>query len=173
MTQQIIDLSRKDAKKFLLNDKSYSNLELPEYFTYSSLLNELEKKINNFKGFKKKIKIKGENRFCIKNFKEKIKIKGENRFCIKIHKGNDPHAYRTISFIHPVIYILLVKTITEETNWSFICERLKKLIENVKSNITCCSLISIPEKNQEIVGAQITQYTKFKKKCLENSLRHC
>ena len=156
MTQKIIHLSHEEAKKFLLNDKSYLNLELPEYFTYSSLLNELEKKINNFQ-----------------DFKEKIKIKGENRFCIKIHKGNDPHAYRTISFIHPVIYILLVKTITEETNWFFICERLKKLIKDVKSNITCCSLISIPKKNQEIVGAQITQYTKFKKKCLENSLRHC
>ena len=38
----ILDFSEKKAKDFLLREDSYSNIDLPEYFTFGDVLNKMD-----------------------------------------------------------------------------------------------------------------------------------
>lgn len=45
--KNILELNHNEAKKFLLKEESYFTLDIPKYFKFSKLLNELSKKIAN------------------------------------------------------------------------------------------------------------------------------
>ena len=53
--RRILDMSNEDAKNFLLKNKSYFSLDLPPYFDFSMLLENINKKISgkNLKCFYK------------------------------------------------------------------------------------------------------------------------
>ena len=45
--KKIIEMSNTEAKEFFLKSSSYFNMALPEYFDFSNLLEDVDKKINN------------------------------------------------------------------------------------------------------------------------------
>lgn len=47
--KKIIEMSNIEAKEFFLKSSSYFNMALPEYFDFTSLLEDVDKKINNNK----------------------------------------------------------------------------------------------------------------------------
>ena len=46
MSKNVLNLNPTDAKKFFIDQESYSNIELPPYFSFSKLLSVITK---NFK----------------------------------------------------------------------------------------------------------------------------
>ena len=47
----ILDFSEKKAKDFLLKEDSYSNIDLPEYFTFSEVLNKMSNLLQTLPSF--------------------------------------------------------------------------------------------------------------------------
>ena len=45
--KKIIEMSNTEAKNFFLKSSSYFNMALPEYFDFTNLLEDVDKKINN------------------------------------------------------------------------------------------------------------------------------
>ena len=120
--KKVIDMSAQEAKKYFLKSTSYFSMNLPEYFDFSDLLNDVELKINGNK---------------INNLWNN-KPETYDNINYKFNQNKDgKYAWRMFQLIHPAIYIDIVNTITEANNWRLIIDRFKKFKDN--KNIICCS----------------------------------
>jgi len=122
--QSIIDLNFKEAKKFFLNQESYRNFELPSYFHFNELLENVNKVI-------------GRKSFYDLIDKKKLRDCESVNHTILSSK-NSRYSWRPLQLIHSAIYIALVTTITKEDNWNFICNRFNEF-ERIKK-LKCLSL---------------------------------
>jgi hypothetical protein len=118
--QTILELSCTEAREFFLKQESYCSIELPQYFVFQKLLNELSKNkgINNIP------------------FKQAGKFDDVNYTFFTNKDGK--FAWRPLQLINPAIYVFLVHKITEENNWNLILERFKEFQKN--SKIKCYSI---------------------------------
>ena len=121
----ILDLTYNDAKEFFLKEENYFSVELPEYFIFQGLLENLDKELQN-----KDLK---------KDLGTAIKVRDLDDVNYKILNNKDGKlSWRPFQLIHPAIYVNLVHNITEENNWGTIVNRFKLFSENTK--IECHSL---------------------------------
>lgn len=121
----ILDLSNNDAKEFFLKEENYFSVELPEYFSFQNLLDNLDKDLLN-----KDLK---------KDFGVFTKVRDLDDVNYKILNNKDGKlSWRPFQLIHPAIYVSLVHKITEENNWKTIVNRFNLFSEN--QNIECHSL---------------------------------
>ena len=44
--KSILEMSHEEAKEFFLKDKSYCNIDLPEYFSFAKLLGKISKAVD-------------------------------------------------------------------------------------------------------------------------------
>ena len=96
--KKVIDMSAQEAKKYFLKSTSYFSMNLPEYFDFSDLLNDVELKIN------------GNKLNNLWNNKPEI----YDNINYKFNQNKDgKYAWRMFQLIHPAIYIDIVNTITE------------------------------------------------------------
>lgn len=128
----ILNLTNLEAKEFLLKKESYSNIDLPQYFNFQNLIENIEKKLSNndLKGFR------SSSPRDFENVNHKI-----------ITNKDGKYAWRPFQLIHPAIYVNLVNHITTEENWNLIVERFKVFQKNNK--IECHSLPVISEKAEK------------------------
>ena len=124
--KNILTINNIEAKQFFLKNESYCNIDLPEYFTFEELLNDLSNKL-------------GTN--SISNYYNQEKYKKPWYFDNVNHTivGNKDgqYAWRSFELIHPALYVDLVNSITSEKNW----EDIKEHLENKDcTNIECLSL---------------------------------
>ena len=121
----ILDLTYNEAKEFFLKEENYFSVELPEYFIFQDLLENLDKELLN-----KELK---------KDLGTAIKVRDLDDVNYKILNNKDGKlSWRPFQLIHPAIYVNLVHNITEENNWETIVNRFKIFFEN--PNIECHSL---------------------------------
>jgi hypothetical protein len=120
----IIDLTYIEAKDFFLKEENYFSVELPEYFSFQVLLNNLDKELLN-KELKK-----------IGTTKKVRNLDGVNYKLLNNKDGK--YAWRPFQIIHPVIYVNLVQNITQKQHWKIIINCFKNYTQN--SNIECHSL---------------------------------
>ena len=105
-------MSYGEAKKFFLKDKSYCNIDLPQYFSFAGLLEDIDKemdKVNRISDCYKKKKL--------------IECEGVNHMLFANKDGK--LSWRPLQIIHPFLYVLLVREITEESNWKKILNRFQ------------------------------------------------
>lgn len=123
--RRILSMSYKSANQFLLKSESYSTIELPIYFDFNKVFNNIL------------MVTSGKNMSDFYN--SKIKPQDLDDVNYKIVKNkNGKYDWRPIELIHPYLYIQLVELITREDNWKFIKKRFKELQKNKK--IICCSI---------------------------------
>lgn len=127
----ILDLSNIEAKEFFLKEKCYRSFELPEYFIFQDLLDNLKnelsgKKLDECTSAKKPKDVEGVNYTLFNN-------------------KDGKYAWRPFQLIHPALYVLLVQEITNADNWELIKKRFIELHSNKK--IECHSL-PVVEGNQ-------------------------
>ena len=135
----ILKLTNKEAKTLLLKKKSYSNINLPEYFSFQKLLNKIDQVLN------------GRN---ISDFRDKSPRELEDVNYKLISNKDGKFAWRPFQLINPAIYVSLVNLITEETNWKVLKDRFAVFQANEK--IECHSLPAISEsKNKTNKTTQI------------------
>lgn len=113
---KIIEKSNNDARKYFLTHKAYFTTDLPPYFSFTEIL----EKINDY--------FENDKIDDIKYFSKKIT--GDNKYTILTHKNQDN--YRPISLINPVLYVYLVRIITEKKIGNKFKRDLKNLQKIVK-----------------------------------------
>lgn len=135
----ILSLSSNAARKYLLSNEAYCTLDLPEYFNFQPLLDELTNKIGTYK-----LDFACWNHGKRKNEQEPSK-KPEHIEDLNFklyHNKNGQYAWRPLTIIHPVAYICLVNLITENTNWENLTSRLLS-IKKEYPNIICTSFPNV------------------------------
>jgi len=131
--KQITDLNHIEARTFFLKEESYFNFDLPKYFVFQNLLEEVEKKI-----------IKGKqlsdfyNSSSSGNQKAIYPFNCEDVNYTLLNNKDGKFAWRPLQLIHPAIYISLVHRITEKNNWTLIVDKFKEFQTN--SKIKCHSI---------------------------------
>lgn len=136
----ILDCDNDGAKDFFLEDSQYCNFDLPPYFSFSKLLQQID--INLADGLLSKYPSK----------------KSESVNYSLLSNKNGRYNWRPLELIHPVLYVELVKVITQPQNWKYIKNRIKKLSADAP-NIVCTSWPAVNiSKSQKQRAAQITEW---------------
>ncbi|MBD5259420.1 MAG: RNA-directed DNA polymerase [Bacteroides sp.] len=145
MEKSILKLDAKKAREFFLEEESYCNFDLPPYIKFSALLNAINNKI-------------GAGHHEINEFYSKSKKpeECENVNYKLFNNKNAKYDWRPFELIHPVLYVFLVREITEETHWKDIQERFKELNKN--SLVQCFSIPISSETNQRNKAEQVLQW---------------
>jgi hypothetical protein len=140
--KDILKLNNEEAKTLLLKRDSYSNISLPEYFSFQELLDKIDKTL------------KGKS---ISDFKDKSPRDLEIVNYKLLSNKDGKFAWRPFQLINPAIYVSLVNTITEKTNWETLKDRFAIFQANEK--IECHSLPAISEsKTKTNKTAQILNW---------------
>lgn len=98
---KLTELNHKDAKKFLLESKSYSNIDLPEYFSFEEILSELSREMRETH---------------IEEYFEKGESPQNTEYvnhCLIANKDGEL-SWRPYEVINPILYVGLVHYITKK-----------------------------------------------------------
>lgn len=140
----ILDVDNEKARTYFLKNEFYCNLNLPSYFYFETLLQNLsniliKNSLDSDQGYKD--------------------IDGYNDINHIIYINKDGKlSWRPISLLHPVLYVDLVHLITEKDNWNAIKKRFKEFQLNDK--IECKSIPIVPNCHKKQVGQQIQYWWK-------------
>ena len=116
----ILDLSNTEAQAFFFRKENYCNIDLPPYFDFQPLLNNLSQM-----GKLKTLSV------------DKAKLHDDVNY--KMYNNKDGFfSWRPLQLINPAIYTHLVYIITQDGTWNLIQERFREFQEN--KNICCCSI---------------------------------
>lgn len=128
-SSRLIDISAKEARAFLLRGKQYCTFDLPEYFKFDAVLQEVQELIGDT-GVDHCLKSDADFSAC-------------NHILISNKDGG--YAMRPLSLSHPVLYYLLVRELTVPKAW----RQLKKTIRKQRQE---CILVAshplIPKENE-------------------------
>lgn len=111
----VLDLSYVKAKKYFLESHNYCNMQFPIYIDFKPVLEYVQNAIGN-KELKDILKDPKRMPSDYENVNHKILVKKDAQY-----------SYRPIQLINPYLYYLLVKAITNKTNWQEIKNRFTAL----------------------------------------------
>lgn len=126
--QSVLELSSLDARRFFLKNRSYCNIELPSYYNFQELIN----KISSFYDDSLK-KNPSFNNFLNKKSKDH-EITSYHIYSNK----NGSLSWRDFQIIHPIPYVYLVYTLTEEGNWIKLTNRFNVFQKDAR--VRCLSM---------------------------------
>lgn len=142
--KSILEMSHEEAKEFFLKDKSYCNIDLPEYFSFSKLLGKVSKAVDD-------------NAKDISSFYSERDLRNCEKVNHILFANKDGKlSWRPLRIIHPFLYVLLVKDITEEDNWKKLLSRFYDFQNNDK--IKCFSIPVEAKGKQSDKAEQILQW---------------
>nr|WP_321412277.1 hypothetical protein [uncultured Carboxylicivirga sp.] len=126
--KRIIDLNENKAREFLLKEESYVNFDLPVYFKFQDLINEVDKSLTG----KRLSDLRKTNPREFDDINYRILTNKDGKY-----------SWRPFQLINPALYVSLVHKITEKDNWQTITDRFSEFQLNDK--IECHSLPMISE----------------------------
>ena len=131
-TKNILSLNHKEAMDFFLKSEQYHGFELPEYFVFDELLQNVKEAVGD-KPYEE----------C---FQEGLSPENLSDVNLEFLLNKDGrYAVRPVILANPFLYYFLVREICNEKSWTLI----KKLFERfLVPHITSCALPIIP-KNKE------------------------
>jgi RNA-directed DNA polymerase len=117
----------------LLKEESYYNFDLPKYFVFQKLLEQISQEIQEkpLPGYYGSINISGKTKATRPCDYENVNY----RF---LTNKDGKFSWRPLQLIHPAIYVSLVHKISKEENWNVIVNRMNEFSNN--SKIKCLSL---------------------------------
>jgi len=141
--KSLLEMSGKEARSFFLKGKSYCSIDIPEYFSFSDVLAKANQEIGQKQN--------------TSDFYNKNKLKKCERVNHMLFANKDGKlSWRPLQIIHPILYVLLVRDITEENNWIKIQDRFSLFQRNNK--IKCFSIPVEAESKQSDKAEQILQW---------------
>ena len=158
----ILELDEKQARDFLLANKSYAGFDLPEYFNFAPMLQEISAKLGNY----------DINYFFAKTSDGKKNIDPRDQYKVnhKIFGNKDGElAWRPFELINPSLYVALVHILTRKDNWSVVLDRFKEL---KTGQIDVASIPTLPSKKKSAKAEQIRAWwEKFEQNCVAQGLQ--
>lgn len=141
--KSVLEMSYKEARVFFLKNESYSNIDLPEYFSFSKLLNSIDEEMRKVKD--------------ISTYYNKKKVKNcEDVNHILFANKDGKLSWRPLQIIHPFLYVLLVQELTKESSWKKILGRFKEFQKD--DRIKCFSIPVETKSEQSDKAEQILQW---------------
>lgn len=142
MERDILNLSASEARRFFLKQESFCNIGLPQYFNFQKLLDGLSDAL-----YGKKYSFQNpsnKHKDVISDIWDSNPGNYQNVNYLFLNNKDGRFSWRPLQIINPVLYVSLVREITEEKNWKIIVDRFR---EDLQSNerIKSCS---IPLDNQ-------------------------
>lgn len=150
--KKVIELNHDEAREYFLKEGSYLNFDLPKYFVFESLIQNVSANISGHElksFFSTYINQAGSQKNHFPAEYEDVNYKFLNN-------KDGKFAWRPFQLIHPVLYVALVHKITEEVNWNLIVSRFNQFQAN--SNIRC---YSIPLQSDTIQSDKATSVTQW------------
>ena len=153
--EQLLELTNKEARKFFLKHESYFNGDLPPYFQFEQLLNDVSTELGdqNLNGLFGSIKPKD----------------SENVNHVIVANKDGKLSWRPLQLIHPLLYVNLVSEITTVGNW----DKLKIMFGKMHSceKITCLSMPMQAHDDLKDRAEQVSHWWQsFELKSIELSL---
>ena len=131
-TKNILSFNHKEAMDFFLKSEQYHGFELPEYFVFDELLQEVKNTVG-----------KTPYKDCLRKGISPEELPDVN---LDILLNKDGHyAVRPIILANPFLYYFLVREICNEQSWTVIKHLFEKY--NVP-HITSCALPVIPKEKE-------------------------
>lgn len=157
-TKNVLSLESKEAMDFFLKSEQYHGFELPEYFIFDELLQNVKNAIGD---------IPYEE--CIQDETSLENLSDVNLDILLNKDGR--YAVRTIILANPFLYYFLVREICNEQSWTLI----KKLFEKFQvPHITSCALPVIPKEKEPFHKSTtiINWWSSMEQRSIELSLEY-
>lgn len=131
-TKNILSLNHEEAMDFFLKSEQYHGFELPEYFVFDELLQNVKNAV-------------GETSYedCLQDGISPEQLPDVNLDILLNKDGR--YAVRPIILANPFLYYFLVREICNEQSWTIIKQLFKKFSV---PNITSCALPVIPKEKE-------------------------
>lgn len=160
----VLDMTADEAHEFFMRSDSYCTLDLPRCFTFDGILKYVETTMRTI-----------DYSDWLKDKNTRPSKSDTCNYHVQIAKNNS-FAYRTISFVNPYLYYLLVRDITENGNWEMIKDRMTKLQVSWIERLAIPGVPrNPPEKSRSnfAKGEQILDWwERFEQRSLELSLEY-
>lgn len=134
---KIIDLSSADARAHFLKGSSYFNGDFPKYISFEPILQAVATVLN------------GERYTAFKSSNPHSKPNVNYSFT---SNKDGKLAWRPFELIHPVLYVSLVNTLTDEPHWNTVRTKMASFEGGV---VECCSAPVVSADHQTDVATQI------------------
>lgn len=157
-TKNVLSLESKEAMDFFLKSEQYHGFELPEYFVFDELLQNIKNAIGD---------IPYEE--CIQDETSLENLSDVNLDILLNKDGR--YAVRPIILANPFLYYFLVREICNEQSWTLI----KKLFEKFQvPHITSCALPVIPKEKEPFHKSTtiINWWSSMEQRSIELSLEY-
>lgn len=168
----VIELSAKEAYNFFLQSECYCNFILPTYFDFNTVLKASEKcllNISNLSDVMKQIPAPTKDNPHKTKADSPSNYEGVNYSIV--NNKDSRLSWRQLQLINPILYVWLVKKITDNSSWSEIIKKLKEIYQC--SYVQCTSLPTVPHTNQSSASAQTKKYlSDFERTSLEHSFEY-
>lgn len=157
-TKNVLSLESKDAMDFFLKSEQYHGFELPEYFVFDELLQNIKEVVED-KPYEE----------CLQD-----EISPENLSDVNLDillNKDGRYAVRPIILANPFLYSFLVREICNEQSWTLI----KKLFEKFQvPHITSCALPVIPKEKEPFHKSTtiINWWSSMEQRSIELSLEY-
>ena len=141
-TRSVLDMNHIEAREFFLKQQSYVNFDLPPYFRFEGILNDVA------------------NVLKAKKLSDMWRKRPRNYDDVNhsiLHNKDGQYAWRPLELIHPALYVSLVEKLTEPSNWDLIKDRFSDFQSDTR--IRCLSIpVESLTKNRTNKAAQITRW---------------
>lgn len=157
-TKNVLSLDAKDAMDFFLKSEQYHGFELPEYFVFDELLQNVKEIIGDLPYEE-----------CLQDGISPENLSDVNLDILLNKDGN--YAVRPIILANPFLYYFLVREICNEQAWTLI----KNLFEKIQvPHITSCALPIIPKEKESFHKSTtiINWWSSIEQRSIELSLEY-
>lgn len=157
-TKNVLSLDAKDAMDFFLKSEQYHGFELPEYFVFDELLQNVKEIIGDLPYEE-----------CLQDGISPEDLSDVNLDILLNKDGN--YAVRPIILANPFLYYFLVREICNEQAWTLI----KNLFEKFQvPHITSCALPIIPKEKESFHKSTtiINWWSSMEQRSIELSLEY-
>lgn len=157
-TKNVLSLDAKDAMNFFLKSEQYHGFELPEYFVFDELLQNVKEIIGDLPYEE-----------CLQDEISPEDLSDVNLDILLNKDGN--YAVRPIILANPFLYYFLVREICNEQAWTLI----KNLFEKFQvPHITSCALPIIPKEKESFHKSTtiINWWSSMEQRSIELSLEY-
>lgn len=121
--RSILSLTCDEARAFFLKQESYCSIDLPPYFHFNDLLDGVSKQLS----INPLASLQSEKPRSYEDVNHRI-----------LNNKDGKHAWRPFEIIHPALYVSLIRSLTEQTNWNTICSRFSEF--GAIDRIRCLSI---------------------------------
>lgn len=149
----ILEMTASEARSFLLKQSSYCSVDLPPYFTFEPILQEVSIYLETHE----------------LNGVSHRPHEHENVNYLLMSNKDGKHAWRPFEIMHPALYVDIVHKITDDESWTTIQERFEHF--HSCEHITCVSMpVESTDETQDREEQILNWWSENEQRSLELAL---